>query len=198
MNLKTVKIGLIGDCKTGKTSLSRFFATNGDFFSGDYFLTSGVEVFTKILSKVNSSEDPSSFLGSENKVQITEMECQGLVEHIKVKLYDFGGCQIYHEPIVFPVLEKLSNFVIVFDVGKKESWNGVQKWLNILKQKVETLGRVVVLGNLYGESRIINQEEARRWCSENNLEYFETSLREYGEVDQVFKEILQGVVESNC
>ena len=163
MNLKTVKIGLIGDCKTGKTSLSRFFATNGDFFSGDYFLTSGVEVFTKILSKVNSSEDPLSFLGSENKVQITEMECQGLVEHIKVKLYDFGGCQIYHEPIVFPVLEKLSNFVIVFDVGKKESWNGVQKWLNILKQKVETLGRVVVLGNLYGESRIINQEEARRW-----------------------------------
>ena len=199
MDLKTVKIGLIGDCKTGKTSLARFFATNGDFFSGDYFLTSGVEVFTKIMSKVKNPENRSStFLGAENGVQITEMECQNLVEHIKVKVYDFGGSQIYREPIVFPVLENLSDFVIVFDVGKRESWKGVGNWLTILKEKVGKINNVVVLGNLYGESREVSEEEARQWCGEQNLEYFETGLVEYGEVDQVFKGILQRVVETNC
>ena len=199
MDLKTVKIGLIGDCKTGKTSLARFFATSGDFFSGDYFLTSGVEVFTKILSKVKQPENPSStFLGADNGVQITEMECQGLVEHIKVKVYDFGGSEIYREPIVFPVLEKLSDFVIIYDVGRRESWDGVGKWLQILKEKVQKCDNVVVLGNLQGETREVSEDEAKQWCLQRNLEYFETGLVQYGEVDQVFKGILQRVVESNC
>jgi GTPase SAR1 family protein len=197
MNLKTLKIGLIGECKTGKTSLARFFASNGTCFSRDYHLTSGVEVFTKIVSRVQNDNNSSSFLGAENGVQITELECQGRVEHLKVKVYDFGGSEIYHEPIVFPVLEQLSHFVIVFDLGQRESFEAIDKWMGVVKGKVSNLGKVVLLGNLHGEDRKVEQREIMQWAQRNKIQYFETGMNEYEQVDQVFKEILKTVIETN-
>jgi GTPase SAR1 family protein len=197
MNLKTIKIGLLGECKTGKTSLARFFASNGTCFSRDYHLTSGVEVFTKIISKVQNNNNSSSFLGAENGVQITELECQGLVEHFKVKVYDFGGSEIYQEPIVFPVLEQLNHFVIVFDIGQRDSFEALNKWLNMVKSKAENLQNVVLLGNLHGQDRQVSKTEANQWAKKHKVQYFETSMNEYQQVDGVFKEILQTVIETN-
>ena len=197
MNLKTIKLGLIGDSKTGKTSLARFFASNGTCFSRDYHLTSGVEVFTKILTSVKNSEKSNTFLGAENEVQITELECQGLAEHIKVKVYDFGGSEIYHEPIVFPVLEELKDFVIVFDVGRRQSWEAVDRWLKIIRERVGNLGKLMVLGNVYGEDREVTAEEIREYTGKEGLQYFETEIKEYQRVDQVFKEIFQVVLVNN-
>jgi GTPase SAR1 family protein len=194
MNLKTIKMGLIGESKTGKTTLARFFASNGACLSRDYHLTSGVEVFTKILTTVKNPEQSASFLGAENEVQITELECQGLAEHVKVKIYDFGGSEIYHEPIVFPVLEQLRDFVIVYDVGRRESLEAVDKWLRIIKERVPNPGKLMLLGNVYGEEREVTEEEAREYARSKGLGYWETGIKDYGAVDQVFKDLFQGML----
>lgn len=197
MNLKTVKIGLIGECKTGKTSLARFYASNGTVFSRDYHLTSGVEVFTKILSRVQNADQSPSFLGAENGTQITEFECRGMVEHVKLKVYDFGGSPIYHQPIVFPVLEQLTDFVIVFDIGRRSSWEAVAEWLAIVREKVGSPGRVFLLGNVFGGSRQVSDEEVRKWAAKERVEYFELGVSEYSRVNEVFNQVVKTVLEAN-
>lgn len=195
MNLKTVKIGLIGDSKTGKTSLARFYASNGTVFSRDYHLTSGVEVFTKIISRVQNAEQAPSFLGAENGVQITEFECRGLVEHVKLKVYDFGGSPIYHEPIVFPVLEQLRDFVIVFDVGRRSTWEAVSEWLKIVRDKVGNRGNVFLVGNVFAGDRQVSEKEVRAWAQKERVEYFELGANEYQQVNQVFNAVVKTVLE---
>ena len=196
MNLKTIKVGLIGDSKTGKTSLARFFASDGGCFSRDYHLTSGVEVFTKILTRARNPEQPSSFLGGQNEVQITELECQGLAEHVKVKVFDFGGSPIYREPIVFPVLEQLRHFGGVFDLGCRDSWESVDRWLRLVRERGSAPGQLVLRGNLNGVKRGGSPQEIEEYAAKKGLQYFETGIKDYQRVDRVFKQIFQGALET--
>ena len=193
MKLKTVEIGLLGQSKTGKTSLARLFASNGACFSRDYHLTSGVEVFTKILTKVNS-EEGDLLLGSDQGELITEYELKDQAQHVKIKLFDFGGSEVYRNAIVFPVLQKLNKFFFVFDLSNPESFEQLSVWRETLRKKVPGPCQLVVLGNKKDlKGRQVDSQTAENWAKAQGAKYVETSALEYGEVDQVFKEIILGL-----
>ena len=188
MKVKTVHIGLVGDSKTGKTCLARLFVSNGSCMSRDYHLTSGVEIFTKIVSEVNADEGPYLLKHTEAR-RATEFELMNQVTHLKVKLFDFGGSQIYREHIVLPVLTNIENFIMVFDVSSRKSFKGLKQWKNIIEKHSKGYKKLIVIGNKNDfQIREVMQDEARQMAKRIGAQYFETSLKQYESVEASFNQ----------
>ena len=190
MNLETVEIGCLGESKAGKTALAKMFASGGAVFPRDYHLTSGVEVFTKILTRVETEAGPQLF-GADSADLITQFEAQGRAQHLKAKLFDFGGSEMYREAIVYPVLCKLRTFVLVFDLGNRESFEALERWKNEAEQRAEGECKWAVVGNKADLGpREVTEEEARGWARNVGAQYFETAAGDYDQVDQAFRAVI--------
>lgn len=190
MNLETVEIGCIGESKAGKTALAKMFASGGAVFPRDYHLTSGVEVFTKILTRVET-ENGVQLFGAESADLVTQFEAQGRTQHLKAKLFDFGGSEMYREAIVYPVLKNLKTFVLVFDIGDRESFEALGKWKSEAEKRAGGACKWAVVGNKRDLGpREVSEEEARSWARKIGAQYFETAAGDYEQVDQAFRAVI--------
>ena len=151
IELKSIKIGLLGDSTVGKTAICRSLL-NQPFMQEN-------------IATIGSDKLDSKFTLKNGKT-------------IKLCLFDSAGQERFRS-IAFTTLKAVHGIIIVFDITYKRSFENVTMWLNLIKEKFEDPS-LVIFGNKIDldESKWeISEEEIKKLCEENNLEYFATSAK---------------------
>ena len=167
----TCSILLLGDSCVGKTSLISRYA-NG-IFKDEYIATVGLDFVSK-----------QEIINDKN---------------INVKLWDTAGQERY-KALTPSYLRGADGVVLVFDVTNSETFDNLKFWLDSLKNNLgenNSFLPVVINGNKIDiDDRDISKDDANKFAQENNYKYFETSAKSGVGVDELFREIVNQILEN--
>ena len=167
----TCSILLLDDSCVGKTSLISRYA-NG-IFKDEYIATVGLDFVSK-----------QEIINDKN---------------INVKLWDTAGQERY-KALTPSYLRGADGVVLVFDVTNSETFDNLKFWLDSLKNNLgenNSFLPVVINGNKIDiDDRDISKDDANKFAQENNYKYFETSAKSGVGVDELFREIVNQILEN--
>ncbi|EEQ99859.1 Rab11, putative [Perkinsus marinus ATCC 50983] len=164
------KVVLIGDSGVGKSNiLSRF--TRGEF-NLESRSTIGVEFATKSVR-----------IGS--KV-------------VKAQIWDTAGQERYRA-ITSAYYRGAVGALLVYDISKRSSFENAARWLKELREHADSDIVVMLVGNKCDLShlRAVEEDEAKKFCTDNDLLFIETSALEATNVEEAFQEILEDIYKVN-
>ena len=165
---KTCSILLLGDTTVGKTCLISRYA-NG-VFKEDYIANVGIDFVSK-----------QEIINDKN---------------INVKLWDTAGQERF-KALTPSYLRGAEGIVLVYDVTKEDTFSSLKDWIDSLKSNLgENSLPIVIDGNKIDlDDRDISTEVAKKFAQENNFKYFETSAKSGIGVDELFREIVNQILE---
>ena len=167
----TCSILLLGDSCVGKTSLISRYA-NG-IFKDEYIATVGLDFVSK-----------QEIINDKN---------------INIKLWDTAGQERY-KALTPSYLRGADGVILVFDVTNSETFDNLKFWLDSLKNNLgenNSFLPVVINGNKIDiDDRDISKDDANKFAQENNYKYFETSAKSGVGVDELFREIVNQILEN--
>jgi len=173
---ETMKVLIVGDIGTGKTSIIKRFVHN--IFSVHYKSTIGVDFALKVIQWENNKK-------------------------IKLQLWDIAGQERFGNLTRVYYKDAVGAF-LVFDVTRSATFDAVLKWKSDLDAKV-TLpdGRpipVVLLANkvdLNKDGFTKTPAEMEKYCEENGFAgWFETSAKDNLNIDKAAKFLVQKMLEN--
>jgi len=162
-----MKICLLGDGGVGKTSLVYRFIENR--FSTDFKSTLGVN----LLKRVVSIDD----------------------DKVSVQIWDLGGQDAYKK-LRKLYLEGSQGALLVFDVTSKTSFERLYDWTNSFRD-VQSGAPMLLIGNkidLVNEVQV-DEETAKKYAAENQMEYISTSAKTGEKVEQSFKTLISRIIK---
>ena len=151
IDIKAIKLGLLGDSKVGKTAICRTFV-NLDFH-------------TDLLSTIGSDKFETKFHTKEGK-------------EIKLCLLDTAGQERFRS-IAFTSIKAVHGIVLVFDVSLKESFDNINMWLELIKDNFED-PCLVIFGNKIDKDKSewkVNDEDIKTLIDNKHIKYFATSAK---------------------
>jgi len=165
---KTCSILLLGDTSVGKTCLISRYA-NG-VFREDYIQTVGIDYVSK-----------QEIINDKN---------------INIKLWDTAGQERF-KALTPTYLRGAEGIVLVYDVTNLESFESLKFWIESLKSNLgENSLPTVINGNKIDlDDRDVSSEDAKKFAQSNNFKYFETSAKSGIGVDELFREIVNQILE---
>ena len=169
---KKCQLLIIGDAAVGKTCILRRFAQ--DTFNSNYISTLGIDFFTKdvILDK----------------------------KKIHIKIWDTAGQERYRS-LTQGFFKNGQGILIVYAINNKESFNGLNYWIDSLKNSINAENRdipAIILGNKIDISdREVSKEDAENFAKKNNYNYFEVSAKTGQGIDESIKFLIKKVIENN-
>lgn len=83
-------------------------------------------------------------------------------------------------------LRNLQGVIIIFDVTKEDSFEYAKYFLDDIKKNAECDLDVILIGDESGPDRAIIKEEAEKFANDNNMHYFDISIRDNRGVDEAF------------
>ena len=158
IEIKAIKIGLLGDSKVGKSAICNTFT--GVEFVAESITTIGSDKFEKKIKLRNNKE-------------------------IKLCLWDTAGQERFRAA-AFKTIKSVHGIALVFDVSSKESFNNINLWLNDIKDNFED-PCLVLFGNKVDKPKEeweITNEEIKAFVKQKNLTYFETSAKKNIGIDE--------------
>ena len=164
------KIILLGDSNVGKTSLI------------SKYLTGTVQ------------DCPMPTLTTEFAIKLIEIDGGG---YIKAQIWDTPGQEQYRE-ITFNHLKKFVGGIIVYDITKRNTFENVESWVKILKEKCEKDCVIILVGNKLDivenkpKLREISRKEAEAYAFLNHFLFFETSSL-YQSSYKIFDDLIQTI-----
>ena len=164
------KIVLIGDSGVGKSNLLYRFTRNE--FNLESKTTIGVE-FSQKTVKI------------DNKV-------------IRAQIWDTAGQERYRA-ITSAYYRGALGALLVYDVCKSETFEGLHKWLRELKEHTDAQTSIMLVGNKADlrHLRAVKTEDAASFASKNNLAFIETSALENTNVDSAFEKTLETIYRNS-
>ena len=163
-----VKLILLGDPGTGKTSLLHRFIDNA--FLEKHETTIGVDFQAKTV-----------FSSSGNL--------------LRLHLWDTAG-QEHFRSIVSAYYRCIAAALIVYDVTNRESFENLDHWLTELREKNSSLKElpIIILGNKTDEKdRKVSFEEAYNYAKKYNVRYSDISVKKNIGVDEAILRIVDDV-----
>ena len=161
---KALKITFLGDSAVGKTCICN-----------------------RIL-KLDFREGSLATIGKDKMVCKMKMR-DG--KEMKIVLWDTAGQERFFA-IAVNTVKNAQGILIVFDVGKRSSFENVNMWLEQIRLNSEIVP-VVLFGNkcdIDKEKRVVSKEEAEKLADKLNMKYFETSAKDNIGIDEGFEEII--------
>ncbi|KAF3199302.1 Ras-related protein Rab-11B [Orbilia oligospora] len=160
------KVVLIGDSGVGKSNILNRFARNE--FNADSKSTIGVEFATRSL-------------------QID-------TRTIKVQIWDTAGQERYRA-ITGAYYRGAVGALLVYDISRRESFEGVSRWLQEVKDRADPNILMMLVGNKSDlkARREVPTEEAKAFAATNKLSFIETSALDASNVELAFINILTDV-----
>ena len=153
IEIKAIRIGLLGDSKVGKSAICHSFM-NLEFDFGSNLTTIGSDRF-------------------ETKIQLKNKK------EIKLILWDTAGQERFRSA-AFKTIKSVHGIALVFDVTSKESFSNISLWLDDIKDNFDN-PCIVLFGNkidIEKEKWEVTPEEIKKLVEEKKLTYFETSAKE--------------------
>lgn len=176
---KILKIIVVGDMGTGKTSIIRKFVEGN--FSEFYKITIGVD----FANKIATMEDGST---------------------VDIQLWDIAGQERFGNMTTVYYREAVGA-IVVFDVMRSPTFDMTKVWKKDIDEKVQTAeGKPVptlLIGNKIDlinsvENWTSKKEEIEKYSQENNyLGYFETSAKDGTNLDDAIMFLVDYIIKNN-
>ncbi len=169
IELKKLRIGIVGDTKVGKTSIVNSFLDQE--FSLDLPETIGSERFNTNFNLNNDKE-------------------------IKLIIWDTSGVERYRA-IALNTMKGIHGGIIVFDVTSKKSFENVSLWLSLIKEGRSKF-YIALFGNKSDEEISnweVTNEEINELTKKYNLKYFEVSAKTKKGINEGFEYIVNEVYD---
>ena len=164
IEIKAIRIGLLGDSKVGKSAICHSFM-NLEFDFGSNLTTIGSDRF-------------------ETKIQLKNKK------EIKLILWDTAGQERFRSA-AFKTIKSVHGIALVFDVTSKESFSNISLWLDDIKNNFDN-PCIVLFGNkidIEKEKWEVTPEEIKKLVEEKKLTYFETSAKEKLGINEGFNHV---------
>ena len=172
------KLIILGDSGVGKSCIMHNFIYKK--FEKNKTQTIGVDFTTKTIKIKNQS--------------------------IKLQIWDTAGQEKFRS-IARNYYRGAIGIIIVYDISKIESFNHIITWLNDAKNYTRNESTVLIVGNKNDleNLRQVKFSEGQKFCDENNLLFIESSACTGNNIEQIFFNISEdvlnkidnGIIDSN-
>jgi Ras-related protein Rab-2A len=164
----TLKYIVVGNGGVGKSCLLLRYTENK--FEPMHDLTIGVEFGTKTINMGNYTT--------------------------RLQIWDTAGQEAF-KSIISSYFRGAVGGLLVFDITKRDSFEAIRGWMNMVKEKSHTPITLLLVGNKYDlqESRTVTKEEAQEFAQKNNMVYIETSTKTGHNVNEVFTKLTSSIIE---
>jgi Ras-related protein Rab-1A len=159
---------MLGDSGVGKTSLLDRFSQ--DKFTPSYITTIGVDIINK---KLNIGNDI-----------------------VNLKVWDTAGQERY-QTLTKQFFQSVDGVVLVLNLLSLESFEKLEKWLELIRNKEQTL-ELIVAGNKCDcneDERLVKLTDIETFVQEQQLEYLETSAKTGYNVEKLFKTLTKKILK---
>jgi Ras-related protein Rab-11A len=169
----TYKVIVIGDPAVGKSSIIQNLVNESEPIKEVYKSTIGFDIFN-YSAHIN-----------EKLITMQIWDTCGLI--------DFSTCtpKLYNN---------VSLAIIVYEIDKKNTFDNIQNWLNLLKLNSSAETIVFIVGNKLDleEFRKVSKEEGEKYVKDNEFKFFtETSAKDRKYVKEMFHRGLVELYELN-
>lgn len=159
--LAKYKLVFLGDQSVGKTSIINRFIF--DTFEGKDHPTVGVDFISKTLNFDNRT--------------------------IRLQLWDTAGQERFRS-LIPSYIRDSSVAVVVYDVGNKNSFKNIVKWVNDVRNERGNEVLLVIVGNKIDlEEKEVTKAEGEQLAKENDAIFFEVSAKLGTNINNVFMNI---------
>lgn len=164
-----IKLILLGNGAVGKTSMATRYTKNR--FIPKYKPSLGVDFLAKRIQL-------------EHKV-------------LKVMVFDTGG-QEFISTLRKRYYHGAAGAIVVFDMCARDSFEGLNKWINELQKEIPGVHTVIVANksDLF-DQRTVTTEEGKAYAEANNSEYHETSALTGENVEKIFQIFVNRLLDSS-
>ena len=165
-----IKIMIIGETKTGKTSLISRYCKN-EFTGGAYLSTIGIDFQIKNLT-INSKK-------------------------IRLQIWDTAGQERFRN-IAKNYFQSSDGFLILYDISNHESFETLDYWVEEIKSNSQELAKMILVGNkcdLINE-RKIKKEEGENYAKNKKIRFFEVSAKEGTNINTAFDTLVKDILST--
>lgn len=159
------KVLLIGNANSGKSSIVKRFVEN------------------KFFIENNQGPNPENMKEQQKSVNIDSQNIANL------SLVDTAGEETHSLTIPKTYFLDIHGALLVFDLTNKESFNGVQHWIEEIGKNAPSDCVMMLVGNKSDlkEGRAVSVQEMVGFAQKNNIESFEVSAKTGNNVALVFE-----------
>ena len=161
-----IKFVLIGDKKVGKTTIVNYYTNN------------------KVIQEYN--ETPETKLYKAN-AKINNKD-------FIIKIIDTPSNKQFLN-IIKGEYQNANYILIVFDLTNRETFLSLNEWINHCRSVQNQNMDLILIGNKsdLNQNRVVSTEEAKKFASDNNIEYFETSAYNKDDIKNIFDNAISGL-----
>jgi small GTP-binding protein len=161
---KVLRISILGDSSTGKTSIINRFL--GNEFSLEMISNIGIDK-QELLRKMKDGND------------------------MKIILWDTAGQERFHS-ISSSTIKNSQGIIVCFSLIDVDSFKNVVEWLETIREESAKIP-VVLFGNKcdLADQRKISKEEAESFAKKNDIPYFETSAKDNINLEEGLDKIIE-------
>ena len=159
---KVIRLSIIGDSKTGKTSIINRYL--GQEFSIDMISNIGIDK-QEVIKKMKDGNE------------------------MKIIIWDTAGQERFHS-ISSGTIKNSQGIIVCFALNDRSSFDNVLTWLQDVRE-ISSKIPIVLFGNKCDliEERKITNEEAKEFADNNEIIYFETSAKDNINIKEGFEKI---------
>ena len=161
-----IKFVLIGDKKVGKTTIVNYYTNN------------------KVIQEYN--ETPETKLYKAN-AKINNKD-------FIIKIIDTPSNKQFLN-IIKREYQNANYILIVFDLTNRETFLSLNEWINHCRSVQNQNMDLILIGNKsdLNQNRVVSTEEAKKFASDNNIEYFEISAYNKDDIKNIFDNAISGL-----
>ena len=159
---KVIRLSIIGDSKTGKTSIINRYL--GQEFSIDMISNIGIDK-QEVIKKMKDGNE------------------------MKIIIWDTAGQERFHS-ISSGTIKNSQGIIVCFALNDRSSFDNVLTWLQDVRE-ISSKIPIVLFGNKCDliEERKVTNEEAKEFADNNEIFYFETSAKDNINIKEGFEKI---------
>ena len=164
-----IRLLLLGDLSVGKSSFIYRFIY--DKFNPEEMKTSGLDM-------------QSSDIAVDKTI-------------VRVQLWDTVGEEKF-KSINKNLILKVQGIILVFDITKKETFDNIETWINLIQEQIGNKIKILIVGNKIDleEERIMKKKEAKAYFKKQKLKYVETSCKNGHNIKKAISYICKKLIES--
>ena len=166
----SLEICIIGDSSVGKTTFS-------------YLLTT---------SKFNYKSTPT--IGLEFAAKYFKYELNDKFYNFKWNIWDTAGQECY-KSLVSSYYRKGTVFLLLFDLSSNDSFISISYWLDEIIKNNNGTKFIYLIGNKSDKTHKVSGHEIKKFIDTNNLKYFELSLKNKDNFNQLIDKINLDIIQ---
>ena len=165
-----VKLMIIGETKTGKTSLISRYCKN-EFTDSPYLSTIGIDFQIKNLT-MNSKK-------------------------IRLQIWDTAGEERFRN-IAKNYYQSSDGFIIVYDISSSESFQTLNYWIEEIKSNSPELSKLILVGNKCDieDKRQVKKEDGKEYAKKQKIKFYEVSAKEGTNINTAFDTLVKDILST--